>query len=158
MNKVEFLLLLQTKRSRLMKNLAELDEAVLNGSSKPNSWSIKDGLAHLTFYEQHMLNNVRRSLANDGKISGVTLAEQSERNAKVFNKNKDRSLDEIVAEMESSFAEVLAFVETIPEATLIDPNHFGWLNGMPLWQYMLDETSGEHFEEHLGSLMGDYEL
>ncbi len=58
-----------------------------------------------------------------------------------------------MTDIRTSFAQVSVLVEEIPETVLIDPHHFDWLNGMPLWQYILDETVGEHYEEHLGSLM-----
>lgn len=153
MNKAEFLMLLRSKRAGLEENLARLSAKILVTRSTPDSWSIKDALAHLTYYEQHMLNNVRQSMENGTEISGVTLEEQTTRNAQIFANNWDKPLAEVLTEMRGSFAQVTAYVETIPEDILLDPDHFAWLNGMPLWQYILDETSGEHYEEHLGSLM-----
>lgn len=88
------------------------------------------------------------------KISPLTDAERIARNARVFAANQDRPLADVLAEMQRSFVEVMVLVESISDPILTDPAHFrGWLNGMPLWQYILDETSGEHCEEHLGHLM-----
>ncbi|MFN8487934.1 MAG: DinB family protein [Caldilineaceae bacterium] len=153
MNKAEFLDILRTKRTHLEENLAKLSAEQLTRRAAPGSWSIKDGLAHLTFYEQHMLNQVHRALQQELETHNVTKAEQTTRNAQIYERNQDRSLTEVLAEMQASFAEVITLVEMIPETILIEPKYFAFLNGMPLWQYILDETSGEHYEEHLGALM-----
>lgn len=101
-----------------------------------------------------MLNQVRLALIGELKISPMTADDLHARNAHIFAHNQDRPLAGVLTEMARSFAEVLALVETIPEAVLTDPKHFlGWLKGMPLWEYILDETSGEHYTEHLGHLM-----
>jgi len=153
MNKAEFLDTLRSKRARLKENLVKLSEEQLTRRTTPGSWSIKDGLAHLTFYEQHMLNQVRRALKHELEIRDVTKAEQTARNTQIYERNQDRSLTEVLAEMQHSFAHGIALVETVPETILTEPTYFDFLNGMPLWQYILDETSGEHYEEHLGALM-----
>ena len=153
MNKVEFLDTIRSKRARLEENLAKLSEEELTRRTTPGSWSIKDGLAHLTFYEQHMLSHVRRALKHTLEINKVTNAERTARNAQIYERNEDRPLADVIAEMQNSFAEVIALVETVPETILTDPTYFAFLNGMPLWQYILDETSGAHYEEHLGALM-----
>jgi hypothetical protein len=66
----------------------------------PDSWSFKDCLAHLTFYEQYMLNNVRLTLADELEIFGVTREEQANRNAQIFERNKDRPLNEVLADLD----------------------------------------------------------
>ena len=154
MNKTNFLRAMQAKRARLEKNLATLSEAELDHKTTAESWSIKDNLAHLTFYEQYMLKRVHKSLENkDIVITGVTKQEQTARNSKIFTENKERSPAEIITEMQNSFAQVIALAEIIPEPVLTNPDYFAWLNGIPLWQYILDETCGEHYKEHLGRLM-----
>ncbi|MBV7330740.1 ClbS/DfsB family four-helix bundle protein [Chloroflexi bacterium TSY] len=153
MNKVQLLDTIRTKRVRLLKNIKQMREEDLIHRASPYAYSIKDGLAHLTFYEQHMRNMISRSLQNESRNPEITLKERTERNAEIFEHNKDRTLDDVLAEMQASFAEVIALVEIIPEHIWTDETYFRWLNGIPLWQYILDETSGEHYEEHLGALM-----
>lgn len=154
MNKAEFLRTVRTKRAHLEENLQFASEEQLVERTTLDGWSIKDGLAHLTFYEQHMLNQVRLALKDELKILPLTATERISRNARIFAANQDRPLADVLAEMQRSFSEVMALVESIPDPILTDPAHFrGWLNGMPLWQYIMDETSGEHYEEHLGHLM-----
>lgn len=156
MNKAEFLQTLRARRARLEANLQRASEAQLVHRATPDAWSIKDGLAHLTFYEQHMLKQVRLALNKELEISPVTEAERVARNARIFTQNRDRSLVDVLTEMGRSFAEVVALVATIPEPVLTNPQYFpSWLNGMPLWEYILDETSGDHYVEHLGTFMDE---
>lgn len=153
MNKAQLLDTIQTKRHRLLQNIKQMRKEDLIHRPSPYTYSFKDSLAHLTFYEQHMLNQIRRSLQNKSRDPEFTLKEQTERNAEIFAQNKERALDDVLADMQASFAEVIALVEIIPESIWIDVTYFKWLNEIPLWQYILDETSGEHYEEHLGALM-----
>ncbi|MEM7127777.1 MAG: ClbS/DfsB family four-helix bundle protein [Chloroflexota bacterium] len=153
MNKAQLLDTICAKRARLLKNISQMREEEMIYRALPHSYSIKDGLAHLTFYEQHMLNMISRSLQNESRNPEITLKERTERNAETFEQNKDRTPDEILTDMQASFAQVIALVETIPDHIWMDVNYFSWLNEIPLWQYIMDETSGEHYEEHLGTLM-----
>lgn len=153
MNKVQLLDTIHTKRVRLLQNIKQMREEDLIHRPLPYTYSIKDSLVHLTFYEQHMLNQIGRSLQNESRDPEITLKELTERNAEIFEQNKDRTLDDVLADMQASFAEVVALVEIIPEHIWIDVTYFKWLERIPLWQYILDETSGEHYEEHLGTLM-----
>jgi hypothetical protein len=53
----------------------------------------------------------------------------------------------------SELLSFVAVVESLLEDVLCDENRFDWLSGQPLWEYILDETSGEHYQEHLGALL-----
>ncbi len=132
MNKEQLLDTLRTKRVRLLKNIKQLREGDLIHRASPHAYSIKDGLAHLTFYERHMLNQISRSLQNESRDPEITLKELAERNAEIFEQNKDRTLDDVLADMRASFAEVIALVEIIPEHIWTDVTYFRWLHGIPL--------------------------
>lgn len=149
MNKTEFLKTLKAERARLEEKLAALSEARLIERSAPDAWSIKDNLAHLTFWEQYMLNNIRRAV-NEAAPEWMTDEEETRTNAQVFTDNQDRPLADVLADMRRSLADVIAQVESLSEADLTDPNRFAWLKGAPLWTYVADETYGEHYHEHLG--------
>ena len=153
MNKAQLLDTIRAKRTRLLGNINQMREEDMLHRASPHSYSLKDGLVHLTFYEQHMYNQISRSLQNESRNPEFTLREQAERNAEIFEQNKDCMLDDVLADMRVSFAQVVALVEAIPEHIWTDITYFKWLNEIPLWQYILDETSGEHYEEHLGVLM-----
>jgi len=150
MNKTEFLKTLKAERARLEEELAVLSEARLIERPAPDAWSIKDNLAHLTFWEQYMLNNIRRAVNEAAAPEWMTDEEETLTNARVFTDNWDRPLADVLADMRRSLADVIAQVESLSEAYLTDPNRFAWREGVPLWTYIADEAYGEHYHEHLG--------
>jgi hypothetical protein len=152
MNKAKFLQTLRAERDTLEKKLAGLSQAQLIERRSPDEWSIKDNLAHLTFWEQSMLDKVRRAVAANETPQWVTDEEETRLNAQIFTDNRDRPLNDILADMRRSFGEVIAQVESLSETDLTDPNRFAWLKGDPLWKYIADEAYAEHYHEHLKQL------
>jgi hypothetical protein len=152
-NKFEFLQLLVSKRQQLNQKISVTSSSQMTSKADTHSWSLKDGLAHLTHYEGFMFNNVYRSVTQDIPAKFLSHEEQTSTNARVYEVNKHKPLVEVLTDMHASFQKVVALVESLPEDVLCDEDRIDWLNGQPLWKYMLDETSGEHYQEHLGELM-----
>lgn len=148
MTKTEFLQTYRDKRAELDAALAKLSEDELTHRAA-DSWSIKDNLAHLTFWEQFMLNNVRQAVRHDISPKWMNDVEETETNARILRDNWDRPLAAILAEMRQSLAETLAELETLAEEDLTNPNRFAWLKGRTLWSYIGQEGYGEHYHEHL---------
>src|SRR5687768_13998014 len=99
MNKTEFLQNYRDKRAELDAALAKLSEDELTRRDSADSWSIKDNLAHLTFWEQFMLNNVRQAVRHDISPQWMNDVEETETNARILKDNWDRPLADILAEM-----------------------------------------------------------
>lgn len=95
------------------------DEMTLPGVN--GEWSIKDMLAHVTWWEQHLLRRLRSG--HDDMYDGVTDAAEGRRrtdeaNARVFAEHHHRPLADVLAEFHASFAETLAYLEAMPEDEL----------------------------------------
>lgn len=150
MTKSEFLATLKAERARIDGRLAQMTEAQLTERAAPGTWSVKDNLAHLAYWERYMLERVRRALGQGEVPDWVDDEEERRLNAQVFEDNQDRPLAEVLEEMRQSFHQVVAQVEALSEADLTDIKRFTWLNGGPLWKYIADETYAEHYHEHLG--------
>jgi hypothetical protein len=149
MTKSEFIQTYRDKRAELDAALSKLSEDELTRRDSADSWSIKDNLAHLTFWEQFMLNNVRQAVRHDIAPTWMNDVEETETNARILRDNWDRPLADLLAEMRQSLAETLAELETLSEDDLFNPNRFAWLRGKPLWTYIANEGYGEHYHEHL---------
>jgi hypothetical protein len=152
MTKSEFLAQLRAARARLDERLARLSQAELTARA-PDAWSIKDNLAHLTFWEQYMLDQVRRCAVGAAAPQWMSNEEEAATNARLLRDNWDRPLAEVLADMRRSLDDVIAQVAALSEADLTDPARFAWLNGKPLWTYIENESFGEHYHEHLRALM-----
>jgi hypothetical protein len=148
MNKAEFLAKLQAERAWIDQKLAGLTPAQLDTRPAPDAWSLKQTLAHLTFWEQFMLNNIRLWLETGETPTWMDDTEETSTNAQILEDSRNRPVEEVLAEMSGSLKEVVALIESLPENALTDPNHVPWANG-PLWTYIENESFGEHFQEHL---------
>lgn len=151
MTKAEFINTLRVERAKLDSTLAALTPRQLTRRVTPEAWSIKDHLAHLTYWEQYMLQRVRQALLGESP-KWVSTEEETEINAQVFERNRSRSLALVLADMHRSLADTLELVESLSEADLTNPRRFAWMRRKPLYTYIANEGYGEHYHDHLKSL------
>jgi hypothetical protein len=149
MNKQEFIAALKDERQRLASQLGARAAGELERRPGPDEWSVKDALAHLTFWEQYAIGNVRRALAEGASPQWMDNAQETATNADILARNRERPVAELLAEMERSYIELVALVEGLSESDLTDPERFSWMRGKPLWSYLANEGYGEHYHEHL---------
>ncbi|MDD5370932.1 MAG: ClbS/DfsB family four-helix bundle protein, partial [Anaerolineaceae bacterium] len=117
--------------------------------------SIKDNLAHLTAWESFMRLAYLRGRPTDEAmgIDAVTLnhADEDGINAILFEHNKDRSVADILAELDQSHQAVLAdlagmsFEEIMRQLDPQDPKR------RPLINWIIGNTY-EHYQEHRASI------
>ena len=100
-----------------------------------------------------MLDNVHKPVIQGVPVLFLSPEKQMSTNTRVYEVNKHKLLAEVLADMHYSFQKVVALVESLPEEVLCEQHRFDWLTGQPLWKYSLDETSAEHYQEHLVMLM-----
>lgn len=113
-------------------------------------WSVKDEVAHVTFWEGQLLPIVRAALAGEELPyrSGVGSVEKMDAiNADVFAASRQRGLDEILADMEETHSTLVLTLEQFPEDTLFDAHRFPWTDGKPLAAIIAGD-SYEHYPEH----------
>jgi hypothetical protein len=112
-------------------------------------WSVKDILAHVTWYEKEMVG-----LMQDRVLAGSPLWEKplNERNALIDQQNRGRSLEDVLKESQQVHAEVWRLAQQLSVDDLNDPSHF---KDMPAedqpWQYIVSNTY-EHYRDHLPDL------
>jgi uncharacterized damage-inducible protein DinB len=148
-NKQEFLNRMQEAQDQLEAKLAGLSDEQLTQRPAPDAWSLRDTLQHLTYWEQYMLNIVRRAVEANEPPQWVTNEEETAINAQLLVEANQRPPQDVLADFRRSSQEVKALVESLPEDVLTDSNRFAWLKGQPLWTYIANESFGEHREEHL---------
>lgn len=151
MTKIEFINTLRVERAKLEATLAALTPRRLTRRASPEAWSIKDHLAHLTYWEQYMLQRIRQALLGE-MPKWVSTEEETDINASVFERNQRRPLASVLADMHRSLADTFDLIESLSEADLTDPRRFAWLKGKPLYTYIANEGYGEHYHDHLKAL------
>lgn len=122
--KAEILAQIRATHQPLETLLAQLDPGRMSEPGVNGDWSVKDVLAHLTWWEQHLLRRLRIGHddlddLDDLDIEGVDEQSATDRvNADVFAAHRDRSLAEVRAEFDASYAEVLAVIESMADDAL----------------------------------------
>jgi hypothetical protein len=131
--------LLQRSRERhaqLEALLAQLTDADLTRPGVTDDWSVKDHLAHLTWWEQRVILVLGGAPDPIDAISGDEQTEDSV-NAYVFAANRDRPLAEVRAAFDSSYQEMQHLIETVPDDVLAE--RYDWISG----------NAADHYDEHL---------
>ncbi|WP_353893977.1 DinB family protein [Proteinivorax hydrogeniformans] len=122
-----------------------VDEVEIGKVGVRGEWSIKDLIAHVTWYEKEMEILIRTK-----KLDGSALWELSskERDDVIYQKNKFKPLDELKKHSLKTFAYLLDALETADDADLLDP---GQIEGMPKdWQPLdiIANNTWMHYTHH----------
>lgn len=158
MTKSRFVETMQIERQRWEEalNAIGLERMTLPGCA--GVWSARDVVAHVTAYEQWMLDALD-ALARGEAPSPSVLddGDMERRNLVAHELTRNLSLDEVQAEARRVWVRLRQAVEALPEETLIDVSRAptfvrrGWSDTTPLWEAIAGLTYG-HYEEHLSDL------
>jgi len=130
---------------------ALLDQVGLDRMDIPGvegEWSVKQLVAHLTWYEQAVVEGAQQAL-NTGTFSrrrpdGVGLDEM---NALIAEESRARPASDVLAEADAVFAQLLTLIAACPNAILNDPRLLGLPDDMPPWMRVAN-NSYAHYREH----------
>ncbi|WP_350342863.1 DinB family protein [Proteinivorax tanatarense] len=122
-----------------------VDEVEIGKAGVKGKWSIKDIIAHITWYDKEMEKLIRNK-----KLDGSELWELSpkERDDVIYQKNKFKDLDELKNQSLKTFAFLLDALESAEDAALLDP---GKIEGMPEDWFPLDIIANNtwmHYTQH----------
>jgi hypothetical protein len=140
--------ILRDKRARWDALLAQVrpDRLVIPGVE--GSWSVKDLVAHLTWYEQSVVEGARQILSSGTftrrRPAGVDVHEQ---NARIAAASQTRSVTEVFAEAHAVFQQMLVLVEACPDDLLNDPHVLGLNEDLVPWMGVANNSYG-HYHEH----------
>jgi hypothetical protein len=116
------------------------DEEQTQSATTEDGWTVKDHLAHLTWWEQRvirMLGGAADPIAEipgDGEDANVV-------NAYVFAANRDRPLAEVRSAFDASYLAMLHVIATVPDAVLAE--RYDWISS----------NADSHYDEHLRILL-----
>ncbi len=140
----------RTRRDQLLRSTREahirLDELLAGLSEEEQirpgvtgDWSVKDHLAHLTWWEQSVI----RILAGDpNPLAAIPVGAKDEDaiNAYVFAQNRDRPLADVRAAFDASYQQMLHLIATVPDDVFAQRHD--WISG----------NADSHYDEHLRML------
>ncbi|HEV8189914.1 MAG TPA: DinB family protein [Ktedonobacterales bacterium] len=140
--------ILRVERAQWNTLLAQvgLDRMELPGVA--GEWSVKQLVAHLTWYEQAVVEGAQQVLSTETftrrRPVGVSLDEQ---NVQIAAESRTRSASAVLAEAHAVFGQLLAVVEACPEDILNDPHRLGLPEDMVPWMGVAN-NSYAHYREH----------
>jgi hypothetical protein len=149
MDKTELLEILEDSRQEMMEMIEDLPDNVLLETGVIGEWSIKDILAHLTFWEGQIVTLLFQTSNGMPKPTTVHFQDKSvdEVNKRWYESGKERALDIIWQDWAGIRKQTIRRVSEFNDKDLNDPQRFPWLNGVPLFQWIMNDTA-EHEDEH----------
>jgi uncharacterized protein (TIGR03083 family) len=145
LNRAQLLDTIRAERGRWDAILSGIDEKRMSEPGVAGAWSVKDIVAHITWSERETVGMLQaRALVG----SDLWELPQDQRNAAVFEMNRQRQLYDVLTEARDVFQQLLDAVEALTDEDLVDPKRF---RGMPgEWQpwRVIASNSYEHYAHH----------
>lgn len=149
-DKDELMTEIRREWEKLMDVVDKLDEQKMNAPDE-GGWSPKDNLAHLAEWMNLLMGyhmDKRPSHEVFGISEDVTRGWDMEViNPVLFERNKDRSTEEVLIELRKVYEMLLAKLDATPFEELLKPRHADDPERRPLLLWVLGDTT-EHFAEH----------
>lgn len=146
-SKAQLLTDIATDRRRLEKNLAGLSEDEMLQAGVTGVWSVKDILAHLAAWEKLFLGWYSAGMSGGAVETtpvGMCQTAMDSINERIFAQNKDRSLQDVLAEFHASFRQVMKVIEAIPEEDMFTKGRFAWTGKLLLADYIAGNTCSHY--------------
>jgi hypothetical protein len=149
MDRREFLETQQKQHAAWEKLLGEIKPAEMLTPGVVGEWSVKDLIAHVTWYEREMLPVLAQRALVGSELWDEPL---DVRNQTIYEQNKDRTLDEVLEDSRQVYAALWNELQTLSDEDLIDPGRFKeWPPEWPPWELLASNTF-QHYEEHIPEL------
>jgi hypothetical protein len=120
-------------------------------------WSVKELVAHLTWYEQAVVEGARQVLSTGTftrrRPAGVGL---NEMNAQIAAASRVRTASDVLAEADAVFDQLLAVVAACPEDILNNPRLLGLPEDIMPWMGVAN-NSYAHYRQHEPALRAWFE-
>jgi hypothetical protein len=146
---------LETEHARWVAILDEIGPARMLTPGVEGDWTVKDVIAHVTYYERVVRDRLTASLAGREFVrpeyespKGLSI---DDRNAWIYARIRDLPLDEVLRESREVYPPILEAVHTLTEAELNDPQRFPWQVGSALWEWIEGDVY-EHYRDHVANL------
>ena len=123
MNKSELLNWLHEENRQWEAFIAQIDPQRMEQPGVAGEWSIKDIIAHLTLWQPRLiagLQAAQRGQPEPPPPWPAHLTTDDEINAWIYAKARERSVDEILAETQQLFQQLLAVINDLPDEVLIE--------------------------------------
>jgi hypothetical protein len=131
------------ERALLEKKFAKLtpEEMVWPGSM--DNWSVKDILAHLMDWEQRFIGWYEAGWRGEEvhtPAPGMTWCDLPQLNQQVYERHRDRPLEDVLTDFHASYRQILGLVEGMPEEEVFTAGYYPWTGQGALVGYIAANT------------------
>ena len=153
MDKTELLEALEDGHNELIAMLEDLPDEALLEPGVEDSWSIKDILAHLTYWEGQTVTLLFQARQGVQKPTTIHFSDEAVDaiNARWHEQSRERSLEIIWNDFVGVRKQTIRRVSEFSDHDLTEPGHFAWMNQVPLIELIANETV-DHEEEHADAI------
>ena len=149
----QLLEVMRTARSNWEALLAEVGEARLTEPGVEGDWSLKDIIAHITYFETWAADNVmafrRGEPRPQSEYKGL---EMDERNARIYERIRAKSLDQVLQESHVSFQRSIEAVHGLRDEDLYDPEFTRVPDADWTVFDLIEGDTFEHYHDHITSV------
>ncbi|MGH2502435.1 MAG: DinB family protein [Ktedonobacterales bacterium] len=140
--------ILRAERAQWQALLARVGLDRMEQPGVEGEWSMKELVAHLTWYERAVLDGARQVFSTGTftrpQRDGETM---DERNARIATESRARPLADVLAEADAVFGHLLSLIESIPDDLLNDASRLGLPDDVPPWLRVAN-NSYAHYRQH----------
>jgi len=143
MSKARLLAELREEQAAWEAMLSTIDDAHMTEPGVAGVWSMKDIIAHITGWRRRSVSRFQAALQHQPTPTPYWpphLEDDDEINAWMFESQRDLPISVVLQEDRAVFEQLVETLSAFPEAELLDPQRFPWLEGSQL--------SGTAFFEH----------
>ena len=154
-SKHELMAVITREWSQLMDVVSKLEDAGKMTTPDEGGWSPKDNLAHIAEWMKVMMGHhmdrrplhevlgVSEDVVKDWDVEDV--------NVSMFERNKDRATEDVLAGVNRKYEEVVKKLDAMPFEDLLVPRHADDPEKRPLLMWVIGNTS-DHFAEHRATI------
>jgi hypothetical protein len=150
MSGIDLLARVKKDRTEFASLWAGLTEAqVLQRPGPQDDWSVKDLIAHITYWENYMIERIGKIIAGTDSPGNREL---DDINAQLFEDNKDRTLDDITSDFDANLQRLESFITGLTDEQINDAGAVDY-GGKQLLKFLISDTFG-HYGMHQPDLEG----
>jgi tetratricopeptide (TPR) repeat protein len=126
-----------------------LSDAERSASSSVDQWAPKDIMAHINVWNDRMASSLEAAVRRETPEESGDFEHE---NQEIFEANKDRPWEELLAFEEKVFTRLAQAIEDLTDEDLNDPKRFEWTREQPLW-WRVVSTPYYHGFWHLADIL-----
>jgi hypothetical protein len=145
--------ILRGERAQWDALLARVGPERMDLPNVEGTWSVKQIVAHLTWYEAVIVEGAQKIMSTGTFVrEGLRALSIDERNAILADQSRARPVREILDESERVFRQLLAVVSACPDDILNDPRRLGLPDDVVPWM-LVANNSYAHYQEHAQAIV-----